>query len=641
MGFIEVALIMDKKGRLFIFGRAAAFRVAAGICCFWLITAIPAGGQQPAFPVIIAGGGASGTAAALQCARTGVSCVLLEETPWLGGMLTSAGVSAVDGNHQLPSGIWGEFRDSLYARYGGPEGVATGWVSNTLFEPSVGQDILRNLVAGEPLIHLRLETRVDSLRFTDGVWQVYCTREGKQEIYRGAVCIDATELGDLLTLLKIPRDTGMDSRAETGERWAPEQANDIVQDLTFAVTLKDFGPGADKTIPRPPGYDPAEFECCCNTADPSGPPVALIDCDKMLEYGRLPNGKYMINWPNCGNDYYANLIGLGAYERRRAIAEAKLHSLRFVYFLQNELGYRHLGIAEDEYPTADHLPLIPYHRESGRVKGLVRMNVNHILDPFEQPLYRTGIAVGDYPIDHHHKKNPRAPLIEFIQIKTPSFNVPMGAMLTESQPCLIVAEKSISVTNIVNGATRLQPVVLGIGQAAGALAALAVLHRTSPREVPVRAVQRSLLESGAYIMPFIDVPRDDPHFAAIQRIGATGILKGYGVPFKWANQTWFYPDRTVTEFELVDGLRPYFSALKYRYDASGQPLRMSYLREIISALGTAVSLDDLRQCWINAKLSRTFSAELYLNRREAAVLVDHFLRPFEKPVDLSGEVIKE
>ncbi|MCK7537128.1 MAG: FAD-dependent oxidoreductase [Marinilabiliales bacterium] len=32
---------------------------------------------------------------------------------WLGGMLTSAGVSAVD-NNNLPGGIWGEFRGSLY-----------------------------------------------------------------------------------------------------------------------------------------------------------------------------------------------------------------------------------------------------------------------------------------------------------------------------------------------------------------------------------------------------------------------------------------------------------------------------------------------------------------------------------------------
>ena len=39
--------------------------------------------------------------------------MIVEETEWLGGMLTSAGVSAVDGNYDLPEGLFGEFRGHL------------------------------------------------------------------------------------------------------------------------------------------------------------------------------------------------------------------------------------------------------------------------------------------------------------------------------------------------------------------------------------------------------------------------------------------------------------------------------------------------------------------------------------------------
>uniref|UniRef100_UPI003D7F6652 FAD-dependent oxidoreductase n=1 Tax=Pedobacter sp. TaxID=1411316 RepID=UPI003D7F6652 len=85
--------------------------------------------------LLIIGGGASGTTAGIQASRMGVNTLIIEETGWLGGMLTSAGVSAIDGNHQMPSGIWGEFREKLYQYYGGPNAVETGWVSNTLFEP--------------------------------------------------------------------------------------------------------------------------------------------------------------------------------------------------------------------------------------------------------------------------------------------------------------------------------------------------------------------------------------------------------------------------------------------------------------------------------------------------------------------------
>ena len=76
--------------------------------------------------VLVIGAGASGTMASIQAARMGVMVVVMEETPWVGGMLTAAGVSAIDGNHMLAGGLWGEFRSRLYAHYGGPEAVETG-----------------------------------------------------------------------------------------------------------------------------------------------------------------------------------------------------------------------------------------------------------------------------------------------------------------------------------------------------------------------------------------------------------------------------------------------------------------------------------------------------------------------------------
>ena len=51
------------------------------------------------YDVIVIGGSAGGTSAAIQSSRNGAKTLLIEETDWLGGMLTSAGVSAVDGNY--------------------------------------------------------------------------------------------------------------------------------------------------------------------------------------------------------------------------------------------------------------------------------------------------------------------------------------------------------------------------------------------------------------------------------------------------------------------------------------------------------------------------------------------------------------
>ncbi|OYW79968.1 MAG: hypothetical protein B7Z27_04615 [Sphingobacteriia bacterium 32-37-4] len=95
--------------------------------------------------VLVVGASASGIAAGIQSARMGVPTIIAEPSSWLGGMITAAGVCAFDGNHNLPSGIFGEFRAALYKVYGGPSKVATGWVSNTLFEPHVGDSIFKTI----------------------------------------------------------------------------------------------------------------------------------------------------------------------------------------------------------------------------------------------------------------------------------------------------------------------------------------------------------------------------------------------------------------------------------------------------------------------------------------------------------------
>ena len=121
--------------------------------------------------VLVIGGTTSGTSAAIAAARQGAATLIVEPTPMLGGMFSAQGVPAADGNHHLPSGLWNEFREALRAHYGGAEALATGWVSNTLFEPHVADSIFRAMAAAEPRLgrshrpedavrHMGLEERV-------------------------------------------------------------------------------------------------------------------------------------------------------------------------------------------------------------------------------------------------------------------------------------------------------------------------------------------------------------------------------------------------------------------------------------------------------------------------------------------------
>ena len=560
---------------------------------------------ERSFDVAIVGAGAGGCAAALQAARSGASVLLLEEGPWVGGMLTSAGVSAIDGNYRLRGGIFGEFCDSLAARYGGYEALRTGWVSNILFEPQVGEAVLGNMLAAEENICLYRNISLDSLTRKDAVWHLRCG--GRR--FRAAMLVDCTELGDVAARLGIPYDLGMDSSRDMGEDVAPEEANDIIQDLTYVITARFYD--RDMTISRPKGYDASLYEGC----NPGG-------TDAMLSYGLLPGGDVMLNWPINGNDAYMNLVEAGKEERDSLLEEAKRISLGYLYYIQTELGHPELGIAEGVYPSADGLPLIPYHRESRRIHGRTRFTVNDVFDPYRNNLYRTSVAVGDYPVDHHHRRYPcpdSLPDLHFYPV--PSFSVPAGVLVPGENPLqgdedystLLVAEKSVSVSNIVNGATRLQPVVMGLGQAAGAMAALSV---AAGREATVRELQDELLESSCYLMPYQELEPGDKGFASVQRVGLTGILRGRGESIGWQNRTLFRPDDPLLLRDLY--LEEYYGREYVDSD------RVVTLFELCRLLG----------------VESPEALDRPLTRIDAAILIDTLADPFHsRNIDWTGKLL--
>ena len=596
--------------------------------------------------VLVIGGSTSGVVAALSSARQGAKTTILEEGPWLGGMLTAAGVSAVDGNTKLPSGIWGEFRDSLIHRYGSKEALQSGWVSNYLFEPSVGNQIFQNMVKNEPLIIPYFGARVIHIEKRDKGWKIEVSAPKKKFTLNAKIVIDATELGDIAAQVGVPYDLGMDSRDTYMEAIAPEKENNVIQDLTYVMILEDYG--RDMTIDEPEGYDPVLFYCSSQSDRCQKQPMSrtLWPKDSLLSYGRLPNGKVMINWPINGNDYYVNAVEQTKEERTKSFEKAKLKSLQFLYYLQTELDFNTFSLSKGVFPTSDDFPLIPYHRESRRIRGHTTLTVNHIAQPYEQlqPLYKTGIAVGDYPVDHHHACHPDAaqlPELHFYPV--PSYSIPMGCLIPENIDNFIVAEKSISVTNIANGTTRLQPVVLQIGQAAGVMAALSIQEDISPAKLKVRKVQSQLLETGGYLLPYLDVPKDHPRFKIYQRIGATGILKGTGMNVGWENQTWFFPDKELSQSDLDHAL-----SVMLAFDNISPPasLRNHDILLWFIKLPSSISSNKPEPDWIkNTKsLSEFLGVEIApmanISRGNFALLLDVMIDPFNRqPIDLYGKYI--
>ena len=583
------------------------------------------------FDVVIVGGGAGGTSAAIQSARNGAKTLLIEETDWLGGMLTSAGVSAIDGNYKLPSGFWGEFKDSLVSHYGSLEALKTGWVSNVLFEPKVGNEILKSITQNEKNLKILYSTSTQSVSNHDGNNFNYQIKTSEGTFF-SKIIIDGTELGDLLPMLDDDYDVGMDSNEMYDENIAPEIKNDIIQDLTFVMILKNYNKKVK--IDKPEGYDASEFYCSTSHKDCPKSDKALWSPQQMMNYGKLPNDKIMINWPIYGNDYYSNLVEMSKEEREVVFEKAKNKSLRYLYYIQDELGFDNYSISDDEYETDDNFPMIPYYREARRMKGQVTFSLNYIKNPYDQKhkLYRTGVLVGDYPVDHHHDAHPekeKLPKLAFYPI--PSYSLPFGSLISKKNSNFLVAEKSISVSNLVNGTTRLQPVVLQIGQIAGLIASESIKQKKKPSELNIRHIQSLILENGGYIQPYLDVEKTHPHFKAFQRIGSTGILRGKGINVGWSNQSWFYPDNEVDLELFLNDLSPFI-------DLSTYPLNGLMLKDLKTWIESIINEKiDFKSDYLSLNLT-DFNFDRKVNRGELAVIIDYYLNPFIQSINFLGEI---
>ncbi len=482
--------------------------------------------------VLVVGGGTGGTAAALQAARRGAKTILVSQWSMLGGMLTSGGVPAPDGNELVAfqTGIWGAFIRELNQRQ--PEGLDNAWVSFFTYHPQIGANIFADWVKAEPnLLWIVEQSPLEVVKqgnyITEVRFQSY-TIEAK-------IILDATELGDVLELAEIPYRWGWELQAQWQEPSAPIDKFTFikttpVQAPTWVFIMQDFG--EDQIAPEIPAPAIDTPELFINAWKNYGE-------ESFLNYGKLPGQRFMINWPIQGNDYDQNLdrlIGSEA-ERLQFWQESFWHSQSFARFIQQQLGGRY-GLATGTFPIENRhnfntdptilsaFALHPYYRESRRVQGLTTIREQDILPVKEGytallPINEIGkceaIAIGNYANDHHYTTfewpvKPKSLRWGGRWTGTP-FTIPYRALIPISVDNLLVCEKNISVSHIANGATRLQPVVLGIGQAAGMAAALCIEQGIKPKELSVRALQNALLTdkiAPQAIIPLFNLPPDHP-----------------------------------------------------------------------------------------------------------------------------------
>ena len=485
--------------------------------------------------VVVWGGGCGGVAAALQSARSGAVTTLLTPGPWLGGMVSSAGVCAPDG-HELScwqTGLWGAFLRQLELEE--PTGLDHNWVSCFGYRPQTAEQILQRWVAAEPKLEWRANCRLEQVHCRQGhIHSVQILRVDGVETVAAKVFIDGSDLGDLLAQTSAPFRWGWEAKELWDEPSAPEQSRlenetffqrQPVQSPTWVVMGQLHGELAQQhlnAIPRAP------FQRS----------TANFGLEKTVTYGRLPGGLVMVNWPLKGNDWHNGLgraISADAQEREDLAHEMQRHSKDFLAAL-SECSGGWIGPG-NAFPGEDpSLALMPYWRESRRLIGRTTVTERDLLPistgalrgplPIDAKGRCTSIAVGTYANDHHYPGEdwPLAPKSVRWGGRwsgTP-FCIPFDALICDSVANLVMAEKGVSVSHMANGATRLQPLILNLGQVAGLAAALAVRQGCAIGDLAVDEIQSALIDepqAPAAVLPIWDWPHWHPHWAEAQKQG--------------------------------------------------------------------------------------------------------------------------
>ena len=276
--------------------------------------------------MLVVGATTGGVAAGLQSARSGAQTIMVEQTNMPGGMLTAAGVSCTDGDDLLYSGIWQEFRENLY-KYYGTRNLASGWVSNSCFEPSAANNIFRSMTMREKKLQVLYGWYFDKvMKSGNKVTGVSFINKMQQRLNVFAqIVIDATDLGDVFAAAGAGYDLGMEFSKYSGENEAVEK-NDIIQDITWAAILKITAREWTRQLQSRITTMQKNIIAAQVMLPVTKSLTSLTHKGVGLwkAHGKDTNhAKYMLNWPVHGNDYYLNVVEAPPIKKKKPIKQRR------------------------------------------------------------------------------------------------------------------------------------------------------------------------------------------------------------------------------------------------------------------------------------------------------------------------------
>lgn len=451
--------------------------------------------------LVIVGGGMSGCCAAITAARAGVSVVLVQDRPVLGGNASSEvrlwvlGATSHMGNN------------NRWAREGGviDEILIENLFRNKEGNPLILDTVLLEKVTNESNITLLLNTAVYEVHKSDdrniSMVKAFCSQNSTEYELSAPLFCDASGDGIISFLAGASFRMGAESKEEFGELLAPD--NGYGELLGHSIYF--YSKRADR---------PVKFVA---------PAYALKDIEEVPRYKTLnpQDDGCRLWWIEYG----------GRNDTVHDTEQIKWELWKVVYGVWHYI--KNSGVFKDvDNLTLEWVGTIPGKRESRRFEGEYILTQQDVIG---QTRFEDAVASGGWALDLHPADGVYSTLPSCNQWHTKGvYQIPYRCYISKDIDNLFYAGRIISTSHVAFGSSRVMATCAHGAQAVGMAAALCLEHHLLPVDMLsspwLKRLQNELNKSGQSI-PGIPIYRRENDLMKEAKIIASSTCQLADVPF--------------------------------------------------------------------------------------------------------------
>ncbi|WP_062234624.1 FAD-dependent oxidoreductase [Fictibacillus sp. FJAT-27399] len=434
------------------------------------------------YDVVVVGAGVTGVVASIRAAREGMKTLLVEGSGVLGGLVTGGRLTKPTG--LVNGGVFKELINRA-AEYKGADNQTrrSYWGSYTgVFDAEVMQRVIIDVVeeAGvEVLLHAHVTDVVREGKQLKGI-QIR-TKSGTK-LLLAKVVIDSSGDGDVASLAGAEFMLGRPQDGLT----QPITSYFRVLNVDIPAVAQDFKENKEDmwelVVPDKEGATNEDYAIV----------FFATGLSKRIEEAKKDGFDWII--PKNHITFKAGLIpgelninvtrfhGNGLDERTLSRAEIEIRKQAYSAFDFLKKYVR-------GFETSIFLEVAPKLgiRETRRIVGEYILTEN---DVRSEARFEDAIGLSNCPVDVHEPGGEKA----IMDNVGKGYGIPLRCLIPKEVDGLLVAGRCISVDEIAFGSTRNVPACALTGEAAAVTAAIAVQNSLLPREVPIKEVQRGLIE---------------------------------------------------------------------------------------------------------------------------------------------------